>query len=290
VNAGTRWLGSRRSVLILIALAGAWAALYLNLNPADAIPGEGGLRLLGKLLAAAVTPALTYEGADVPDTAAPFLVNVARAMWTTVVFAAAAASLSTVFGLILGFFASTAWWTDDPAGGSSTTRRVLRATVAPAIYTVTRLLIALMRSVHELLWAVLFLAAFGLTPLSAVIAIAIPYTGTLAKVFSEVVDEVPRDAASALRGSGASPIQVYLFALLPRALPDVIAYALYRFECALRSSAIVGFFGITTLGYYLRQSFENAQYREVWSYLYGLLILVVVLDAWSGAIRRRLVR
>lgn len=285
-----RWLGSRRLVLLAIALAGAWAAIYLQLAPADALPGEGGLRLLGKLIAAAFTPAVTYEAPDVPDGAAPFLVTVAKAMWTTLVFAAAAASLSTVLGLFLGFFASTAWWADDPIGGSSAVRRVLRSTVAPIIYSVTRLLIALMRSVHELMWAVLFLAAIGLTPLAAVIAIAIPYTGTLAKVFSEVIDEVPRDAALALRGSGASPVQVYLFALLPRAAPDVIAYALYRFECALRSSAIVGFFGITTLGYYIKQSFENAQYHEVWTYLYGLLILVVVLDAWSGAIRRRLVR
>jgi len=136
---------------------------------------------------------------------------------------------------------------------------------------------------------VLCLAAFGLSELSAVIAIAIPYSGTLAKVFSELIDEAPRDAAHALRAAGASPVAVFIVGLLPRALPDCAAYALYRFECALRSSAVLGFFGYPTLGFFISASFENLHYGEVWTYLYTLLLLVVVVDWWSGAVRRRLV-
>jgi len=132
--------------------------------------------------------------------------------------------------------------------------------VPPMIYGTLRALIAFMRSIHELLWAVLFLAAMGMSPLSAVIAIAIPYTGTLAKVFSEMLDEAPRGAAEALRAAGASSAQVFLFGLLPRALPDICAYTFYRFECALRSSAVLGFFGYPTLGFYISASFENLYY------------------------------
>jgi phosphonate transport system permease protein len=146
-----------------------------------------------------------------------------------------------------------------------------------------------MRSIHELIWAVLFLAAFGLSHLSAAIAIAIPFGGTLAKIFSEMIDEAPRDVAHALRGSGASAPQVYLLGLLPRALPDMTAYAFYRFECALRSSAILGFFGYPTLGFYIAASFENLHYGEVWTYLYTLLVLVILVDWWSGALRKRFV-
>ena len=76
--------------------------------------------------------------------------------------------------------------------------------------------------------------------------------------------------------------------MLPRALPDMGAYAFYRFECALRSSAILGFFGYPTLGYYISLSFENLYYREVWTYLYALVLLVALVDWWSGALRRRL--
>ena len=69
----------------------------------------------------------------------------------------------------------------------------------------------------------------------------------------------------------------------------MLSYAFYRFECALRSSAILGFFGFPTLGLYLRQSFLSTNYGEVWTFLYVLIALVLVFDAWSGALRRRLV-
>ena len=141
----------------------------------------------------------------------------------------------------------------------------------------------------ELLWALLFLCAFGLSNANAVLAIAIPYGGTLAKIFSEMIDEAPRDAAEALRATGASPGQVFAFGLLPRALPDMAAYAFYRFECALRSSAILGFFGWETLGYFVKLEWESADYAEVWTYLYTLLALVLLVEWWSSGLRRRFV-
>ena len=146
-----------------------------------------------------------------------------------------------------------------------------------------------MRSVHELLWAVIFLAAFGLTPLSAVIALSIPYGGTLAKVFSEMLEETPREGLRALRGAGATTLQALIFGLVPRAIPDMSAYTLYRFECALRSAAVLGFFGYETLGLYIRSSFENLHYGEVWTYLYVLLAMILALEAWSFGLRRRFV-
>ncbi len=134
----------------------------------------------------------------------------------------------------------------------------------------------------------ILLAAVGMNTFGAVIAIAIPYGGTLAKVFSEMLDEAPRNTAEALRGLGADPLRAFLYGLFPRALPDLCAYAFYRFECSVRASAVLGFFGYPTLGYRLRLAFEDTHYREVWTYLYALLALVLVLEAWSAQIRRRL--
>ncbi len=285
--AGARRGGARGLVLAAIAAAGLAAAFALGLDPRDLVPGEGGLALARELFSRALSPALDYEAA-VPTGTRPLLFKALEAARLTVTFAAAAISLSVVVGLLLGFAASTAWWSGDAAGGDGASA-LLRATVRPALYGSARVVIALLRSVHELLWAVLLLAAFGLSQLSAVIAIAIPYSGTLAKVFSEMLDEVPRDAAGALNAAGASPAQVFLFGLLPRALPDMAAYAFYRFECALRSSAVLGFFGYPTLGYYIAASFENLHYGEVWTYLYTLFALVALADWWSGAVRRRLV-
>ena len=290
-------MSRRGAVLLAIALAGLWAAWELRLHPGDLVPGAGGLSLAGELFSRALSPAWTYES-EVPAGTVPLWLKALEAARVTVVLAAAAISLSVVAGLLLGFAASRSTWTgsldggaDGGSSGASRTgkRGRMRSTVTTLGYGLTRIVIAGMRSVHELLWAVLFLAAFGIGQFSAVLAIAIPYSGVLAKVFSEMLDEAPRDAADALRAAGASPAQVFLVGLLPRALPDMAAYAFYRFECALRSSAVLGFFGYPTLGYYLAASFENLHYGEVWTYLYTLLGLVLLADAWSGALRRRLV-
>ena len=124
----------------------------------------------------------------------------------------------------------------------------------------------------------------------AVVAIAIPYAGTLAKIFGEMLDEAPRGAALALEAGGASAGQRFLFGLVPQALPDMTAYTFYRFECALRSSAVLGFFGFPTLGYHLAASFENLHYGEVWTYLYVLFLLVLAADWWSGRLRKEVLK
>lgn len=274
------------AVLLGVAAAALWAAHRLGLDADDLFPAGGGLELAGEFFARALTPALRYESAVVAG-APPLLVKALDAAHETVVFAVAAISLALPIGFLLSLVASTSFWEEELAAGGR--RGPFRRGLAAAALAGSRVTIALMRSIHELLWAVLFLAAFGLTPLSAVVAIAIPFSGSFAKVVSEVLDEAPGEAADALRCCGASRLQVLLFGLLPRALGDVEAYAFYRFECALRSSAVLGFFGLPTLGYAIATSFENLHFGEVWTYLYTLFALVVVVDWWSGAVRRRLV-
>ena len=270
-------------IIVLLALA---ASVFLGLDPRDLIPGQGGLVVLGRFLAGAISPALSYEAGPQAVTAQPLLIVVLKACKETVTFAAAAVSLALVVGLPLAFLSATRWWWGAPGSEQHPSSAVWR-TVRLAAYGSGRLLAAGLRSIHELLWAVLFLAALGRSSLAAVLAIAVPYTGTFAKVFSEMLDETAQDAAEALSLAGASRLQAFLFGLLPRALPDLGLYAFYRFECAVRSSAVLGFFGFQTLGYYIAASIENLHYREVWTYLYAVFVLVVILDSWSGAIRRR---
>jgi phosphonate transport system permease protein len=274
-------------VIVLVALA-ILSAIYLQLGTGSLVPSVPGLHAARKFFVRALTPAITHES-EVPAGTPPLFVSAFRAAGMTVVVAAQAMSLAVIIGLSLAFVASSAWWMGDPSGAQSWWLRTIRRSIVPVLYGIVRLVIALMRSIHELLWAVLFLAAFGLTQGSAVLAIAIPFGGTLAKVFAEIIDEAPRDSAIALRSAGASPLQVFFFGLLPRALPDMTAYAFYRFECSLRASAVLGFFGFPTLGYYIAASFENLHYGEVWTYLYTLFALVLVVEAWSGQLRRRLV-
>jgi len=273
-----RRVSGRGLVVAAIVLAAFCAWLALDAPLSGLVPRGGGWRIVRGFFGSALTPALTYES-EVPEGTAPLLLNGLAAARRTLVFAVAGMSLALVFGVVLGFLSSSSWWAEE--------RR--RGLVRPLVWSATRLLIVGMRSVHELLWAVLFLAAFGLNTFGAVIAIAIPYGGTLAKIFGEMLEEAPRDSARALRELGAGPLQVFLFGRLPRALPDMAAYAFYRFECSVRSSAVLGFFGFPTLGYAIAQSFENLHFAEVWTYLYLLMALVVGIELWSGALRRRFV-
>jgi phosphonate transport system permease protein len=284
-------IGPRSRVLLVVVLVGIWAAWELQLFGArDAQHRQAKIAwaTVGEFFSAALAPAVDYEQAP-PAGTDPLLKKVAAAIWQTVIFATAAVGLALVAGVVLAFLASSAWWEDDPVGGHTRLHRILHRLIAPTVVWLTRTVIVVARSVHELLWAVLFLCAIGFNSLTAILAIAIPYSGVFAKVFSEMIDEAPRDAAYAIRGSGARPTRVFLFGLLPRALPDMTAYACYRLECGMRSSAVLGFFGVQTLGYYLKPAFQEQHYHEVWTYLYALIALVIFVDWWSGMMRRRLV-
>ena len=277
-------LGPRGRLLIAFAVAGALAYGFLGLSLSGLLPATGASSQLGDFFGAALHPAVDYQASWVPDGAPPFLETVARAMLETLLLAAAAMSLALVLSIPLALWTSESVWARTTRSGDGRARRsALGRVLLPAL----RLCIAGMRSVHELLWAVVLLAAFGDHDFLAVLAIAIPFSGTLAKVFSEMLDEAPSDSSEALAEAGLAPALCFAFGRVPRALPDMTAYTFYRFECAVRSSAVMGFFGFPTIGYYLKLSYENLHYREVWTWLYALIVLVLVFEAWSARLRRK---
>lgn len=279
-------VGLRGVVVTAILLLGVWAVATLGFD-GTAWPSAEDFAQIRAFFAAALQPATAYAPGEAPPGDQTFLALVASAVGKTLIFAITAVSLSLVIGVVFGFLGSAAWWAGDPAGAPTLLGSVVRKSVAPVVYGTTRVVITVLRSVHELMWATIFLAAVGLNDLSAVFAIAIPFGGTLAKIFSEMLDEAPRDAALAYREAGAPPTAVFLFGLLPRALPDMSAYALYRFECALRSAAVLGFFGWETIGYHVELMWNKGRYEQVWTLLYALILLVFLVDVWSGALRKR---
>ncbi|MBL8897479.1 MAG: ABC transporter permease subunit [Planctomycetes bacterium] len=267
------WLATFLAVAAL--LAAARLELFATLHALGNVEGE----LLARFAAAAFTPALEYES-SVPAGTMPLYWKVLEGLRATLGFALAGLSLALLFGLPLGVLCARSTWRSEARGAFSTAAR--------ALWFASRALAVGLRSVHELLWAALFLAALGASPLAAAVALALPYAGTLAKVFSELLDEADERAVRALEHGGAARWQSFVAARLPGALPDLTVYAFYRFECALRSAAVLGFFGVPTLGLYIAQAFENQHLRELWTYLYALLLLVLAAERWSGALRRRL--
>ena len=278
-------VGTRGMLTLAVVVASLSAAIGLGLGLNGLIPRASGWRVAGEFFAAAVKPALQYQADWVPPGAPPFLAKVALAALRTIAFALGAMSLAACAGLPLAWLASDAFW---HPGGPRSLEPARGGAWGRLLQSCVRATLALLRSVHELLWAVVLMAALGLTPFTGVIALAIPYSGTLAKVWSELLDESDATSANALLGLGASPSMAFLGARLPRALPDMLAYGFYRFECCLRASAVLGFFGFPTLGLYLQLSFDDLHYGEVWTYLYALLAMVLGLEAWSASLRRRI--
>jgi len=286
-----RRLTARGGVILAIAAIGVYSFANLGLTANDLLPGDGllprgrDLRTLGEFVGRALTPAFDYESVYGRENAPPLLWKALEGAHRTVLLAVMAMSLAVVAAVPLGFLASRSLWRGDPARIRS---RPVRAIVT-VLFVGTRALIAVLRSIHELLWAILLLAAMGTSNLAAVIAIAIPYAGTLAKVFSEMLDEADPAAALALQGTGATRTQAFVFGLLPRASPDLASYAFYRLECAVRSAAVLGFFGPETLGKFISASWSENPYGEGWTYLYTLCAIVLLLEWWSGRLRRRFV-
>lgn len=193
----------------------------------------------------------------------------------TVVFASAAMTIAVPLGLVLGIVAS-----GQIVENNSPSRYYIIIT--------TRLLLGGMRSIHELVWAVLFVAAIGLSPLAAIISLAIPYAGILGRIYSELIQDVPNEPIETLRSAGASPVKLLMYGYIPLALPDLLSYTFYRFECAIRASAILSFIGIQGIGYEIQLSLHDLLFDQVWTLLIFLVVLIVLVDLWSTNLRRRL--
>ncbi|GLP97328.1 PhnE/PtxC family ABC transporter permease [Paraferrimonas sedimenticola] len=147
------------------------------------------------------------------------------------------------------------------------------------IYThpVISTLCSLTRAVHELFWALLFLQVFGLSPLTGILALTLPFGATFARVFSDILRQ-SSDAPLTSTPRNSDRCSRYLYAKIALVMPQLLSYVRYRFECALRSSAVLGFIGMPTIGFYLETAFRQGNYHE------GMALLMLFI-AMIGGIR-----
>ena len=146
-------------------------------------------------------------------------------------------------------------------------------------HTAVRLFAAFIRSIHEIFWAFLLMPIVGLNSLCGILAITIPFAGVFGKVFAEIYQEADPEPAKALPPS-SSRISRFIYGELPIIYGDLKNYTSYRFECALRSSAVLGFIGLPTLGYHLETAFREAMYSEAAALLYLFYLLILSLRFW----------
>jgi phosphonate transport system permease protein len=137
-----------------------------------------------------------------------------------------------------------------------------------------------LRSIHELFWALLLIQVLGLGPTTGVLAIAIPYTGIFAKVFAEIIEEADL-AAERVLPAGSSVISAFAFARLPEVGERFKTYTLYRLECGLRSTLVLGFVGLPTVGFHLEGYFKQGNYAQAAALLGVFYVLIGTRRLWA---------
>jgi phosphonate transport system permease protein len=243
---------------------------------------EGGWTLVLRFLVAATRPYLALE----------FLQLTLDATLKTLAYAVCGTALSLLLGLVGGVLSSEVWWQSARKGKSQKPKgkNFFSLFIFPFSlpWLAVRAGLAIPRAIHELIWGLFFINIFGLDPLVAVLAIAIPFGAITAKVFSEILDETPRQPLLVLLNSGVPPLNAFAYSLIPQAFPNLLSYAFYRFECSIRSAAVLGIIGAGGLGYQILLSLQSLRYEQMWTFLIALVLLSGGTDFWSAMLRRRL--
>ncbi len=216
-----------------------------------------------------------------PAHSADFLQLVLVSSWETIAMATAGMALA-----MLGAIPLTLLVTERLSISRIGTGRV--SPLAAALRHGVRTLLVLLRSVPELVWALLLVRIVGLGPTAGVIAIALTYCGMLGKVYAEILESSDASACNALLNNGSGRLTALLYGALPESAAELVSYTIYRWECAIRGSVVMGFVGAGGLGQRMDESMKMMAGSELATMLMVFVLLVAGADAVSAMLRRRL--
>jgi phosphonate transport system permease protein len=207
-----------------------------------------------------------------------FLRLIARETWRTVAMATVGISLALLLAIPLSLLAARVLSLSALTGTMARGPFWLRQSV--------RWILIILRSIPELVWALVFVRVVGLGPTAGVLAIALTYVGMLGKVYAEILESADQHATRTLLQNGSSRLQAFCFALLPACASELTSYTIYRWECAIRSSVVLGFVGAGGLGQEMDNSMKMFAGAEVATMLLVFIALVALADRGSAAIRK----
>jgi phosphonate transport system permease protein len=194
-----------------------------------------------------------------------------KLLWQTVLIAYVGTILGAVGGFLLCFVAAA------NLGRSGTLRFV------------TRRYLEFCRTVPEIVFALIFVIAFGLGPLPGVLAIAIHTTGAMGKLFSEVVENIDMKPVDGLTATGAGWWQVIRFAVVPQVLSNFASYSLLRFEINVRGASIMGFVGAGGIGQDLIEAIRKFYFTDISAILLLIIVTVMLIDYGTERLRHALI-
>ena len=205
-----------------------------------------------------------------PETATPFLFKTLNAALETLSMSALGTLLAVGAGLVLALPAAGRW-------GSAARGAV-------------RIVLNVLRSIPELVWAALLLVAAGLGPFAGTLALAAHTAGVLGRLFADALENAEPQPEAALRTNGAPALSAFFYATLPQTLPHMLSYTLYRWENNIRAAAVLGVVGAGGLGQMLKYHLSLFQMQRAATVVLAMLLLVALVDAISFALRRSLTR
>ena len=255
---------------LLLAAVLLWPLLvWTEFKPWELFDARS-LKSTGKFLATFVPPRHDLE----------FLTLMAKEAWRTVAIATAGLSLALLLALPLALLSTARLSISRLTGRMAAWPYVLRQAA--------RWLSMILRSVPELVWALIFVRVVGLGPTAGVIAIAIAYSGMLGKVYAEILEAGDSAATQALLHNGAGRLQAFFYGALPQCGAELVSYTVYRWECAIRSSVVLGFVGAGGLGQQLDTAAKMFSGGEVSTILIIFMLLVAAADRLSAWLRKAL--
>lgn len=269
IHTDPAWRG--RMTAFVIALALLWPMLVMTEFKPWSLIDQQSLRATGRFLAAFFPPEHSME----------FLQMAAEATWQTVAMATAGMTLA-----LAGAIPLTLVVTEQLSISRLGTGRM--GAIATVIRQSVRWLLVLLRSVPELVWALLFVRVVGLGPTAGVLAIALTYCGMLGKVYAEILESSDAHASATLLQNGSGRLAALFYGALPEAASELVSYTIYRWECAIRGSVVMGFVGAGGLGQRMDESMKMLAGGEVATMLIIFVLLVACADGVSKMLRRRL--
>lgn len=259
-----------------IALLVAWSWRGTGFDPVGLLGAEGRTQML------------TYAWKLFPpDLSSEFMLKVARWSLETFAISFMGTLLSIVIAFCLVFVASRnlvfsgILFEVDEAGGLIRMARI-------GLYLAARAILNLLRTVPHIVWALIFVFAVGLGPFPGVLALGLHTGGVLGKLFAEVVEDIESQPLEALYAAGASRTQIFFYGVLPRVLPQFLAYSLYRWEVNIREAIILGYVGAGGLGQQIQIAISLFLENKLLTLILAIYLMVTLVDYLSASLRRRL--
>jgi len=161
--------------------------------------------------------------------------------------------------------------------------------LSQGLYGLTRAIFNVLRSIEALLYVVIFIFWVGIGPFAGMLALAVTSFALLGKLFSEAIENIETGPIEAVAATGADPLQIIVYAILPQIFPPFVSYLIYQWDINVRMATIIGFAGGGGIGLTLTTFFGSLQYHKAGTVVAFIVIVVAAMDFLSAKLRHELV-